>query len=101
MAAMAAGGGQVTTGTGTGGLGVPPPQKSDMSPLLQQLNLESIRTRTQDLFNAISAILHSFQTIPQHKWYLFHLIFEEYLSKPIIKQNLKIKGLEEQRAYRN
>ena len=91
MAAMAAGGGQaplppppqasqVTTGTGSGGLGVPPPQKSDMSPLLQQLNLESIRTRTQDLFNAMSAILHSFQTIPQHKWYFFHLIFEEYLS---------------------
>lgn len=44
------------------------PQKNEMSPVLQQLNLDSIRTRTQDLFNAISSILQSFQTIPQHKW---------------------------------
>jgi hypothetical protein len=66
-AAVADAVGQGPAPGGVGGLPLPP--KADMSPLLQQLNLESIRTRTQDLFNAISAILQSFQTIPQHRWY--------------------------------
>jgi hypothetical protein len=42
--------------------------RTDMAPVLQQLNLASLRTRTQDLHNAISRILHSFHTLPALKW---------------------------------
>ncbi|MCO5572840.1 hypothetical protein L7F22_026599 [Adiantum nelumboides] len=80
MAAVMAGGGvaggQATAGThagpqqvgGGGATPAGPPPKSEMSTMLQQLNLESIRTRSHDLFTAISSILQSFQTIPHHRW---------------------------------
>lgn len=42
--------------------------RTDMAPVLQQLNLASLRTRTNDLHNAISRILHSFHTLPSLKW---------------------------------
>ncbi|KAI5069448.1 hypothetical protein GOP47_0015749 [Adiantum capillus-veneris] len=65
-----------------------------MSTMLQQLNLESIRTRSHDLFTAISSILQSFQTIPHHKWPevlgQFSMVNVELLNlvediKPILK----------------
>jgi hypothetical protein len=52
-----------------GGQAAPPP-KADMAPVLQQLNLASLRTRTQDLHNAISRILHAFTTQPSLKWWV-------------------------------
>jgi hypothetical protein len=55
-----------------GGQAAPPP-KADMAPVLQQLNLASLRTRTQDLHNAISRILHAFTTQPSLKWWVYLL----------------------------
>lgn len=43
--------------------------KGDNAPVLQQLNMTSLRTRTQDLHTAIGRILHSFLTNPSTKWY--------------------------------
>lgn len=63
---MAATGGQVqVAGAAPPGPAAP---RTDMAPVLQQLNLASLRTRTQDLHNAISRILHSFHTHPSLKW---------------------------------
>eukprot|EP00249_Psilotum_nudum_P022862 c28663_g1_i2 orf=228-1868(+) len=88
------------SGGGQGGLAAaaasqnPVASKNELSPVLQQLNLESIRTRAQDLFNAISRILHTFQTSPQHKWSevlsQFSMVNIELLTfvediKPILK----------------
>jgi hypothetical protein len=50
-----------------------PPPKADMAPVLQQLNLASLRTRTQDLRNANSRILHAFTTQPSLKWWVYLL----------------------------
>ncbi|XP_073396757.1 uncharacterized protein [Physcomitrium patens] len=69
-------------------------QRTDMAPVLQQLNLASLRTRTQDLHNAISRILHSFHTLPALKWSevlgQFAMVNVELLNlvediKPILK----------------
>lgn len=63
---MSAAGGQIQAA-----VAAPPGQaapRTDMAPVLQQLNLASLRTRTQDLHNAISRILHSFHTLPALKW---------------------------------
>ncbi|MCO5596944.1 hypothetical protein L7F22_051015 [Adiantum nelumboides] len=76
MAGGGVAGGQATAGThaapqqvgGAGATSAGPPPKSEMSTMLQQLNLDSIRTRSHDLFTAISSILQSFQTIPHHRW---------------------------------
>ncbi|CAN5951690.1 unnamed protein product [Sphagnum jensenii] len=71
-----------------------PPPKADMAPVLQQLNLASLRTRTQDLHNAISRILHAFTTQPSLKWSevlgQFAMVNVELLNlvediKPILK----------------
>lgn len=68
--------------------------RTDMAPVLQQLNLASLRTRTQDLHNAISRILHSFHTLPALKWSevlgQFAMVNVELLNlvediKPILK----------------
>ncbi|CAM6021471.1 unnamed protein product [Sphagnum balticum] len=76
-----------------GGQAAPPP-KADMAPVLQQLNLASLRTRTQDLHNAISRILHAFTTQPSLKWSevlgQFAMVNVELLNlvediKPILK----------------
>ncbi|KAG0570139.1 hypothetical protein KC19_6G141600 [Ceratodon purpureus] len=89
---MAAPGGQVQAA-----VAVPPGQaapRTDMAPVLQQLNLASLRTRTQDLHNAISRILHSFHTLPALKWSevlgQFAMVNVELLNlvediKPILK----------------
>ncbi|CAM6045823.1 unnamed protein product [Sphagnum compactum] len=77
-----------------GGQAAPPPPKADMAPVLQQLNLASLRTRTQDLHNAISRILHAFTTQPSLKWSevlgQFAMVNVELLNlvediKPILK----------------
>lgn len=62
---MAAIVGQVQAAPGQAGT------KTDMAPVLQQLNLASLRTRTQDLHNAISRILSSFHNLPTLKWYFY------------------------------
>jgi hypothetical protein len=71
-----------------------PPPKADMAPVLQQLNLASLRTRTQDLRNANSRILHAFTTQPSLKWSevlgQFAMVNVELLNlvediKPILK----------------
>lgn len=49
-----------------------PPGKESLAPVLQQLNLASLRTRTQDLHNAIGRILHTFHTNPSLKWFVVY-----------------------------
>ncbi|KAL3702340.1 hypothetical protein R1sor_020362 [Riccia sorocarpa] len=68
--------------------------KDSLAPVLQQLNLTSLRTRTQDLHNAIGRILHTFHTNPSLKWTevlgQFAMVNVELLNliddvKPILK----------------
>ena len=70
---MAAAGGQVPAAVAAPSAQAAP--RTDMAPVLQQLNLASLRTRTQDLHNAISRILHSFHTLPALKWLVFLTLF--------------------------